>query len=487
MSSEVEAHIYRKYEILTQLGKGAYGIVWKAVDRRTRQHVAVKKIFDAFQNNTDAQRTFREVMFLQRLKHDNVVKLLNVHRADNDKDIYLVFEFMETDLHAVIRARILEDIHKQYIIYQLLKTLKYLHSGELLHRDMKPSNLLLNSDCLMKVADFGLARSILTLQVEQQSKPVLTDYIATRWYRAPEILLGSTKYTKGVDMWSVGCILGELMLEKPIFAGTSTMNQLERIIAVVGKPTQSDIASTNSLFAETMLENLSRVQHRTFQELCPKASFEALDLMTSLMRFNPNERLTAEQALRHPYVASFHNPKDEPAAATPVTISLPDDNRYTVAEYREKLYAEINATKKRSSTTESTTTTTSNNTTHHHPPTTTTGQPRKESAGGAQHTSNNEKVSSAAPPRSVTSTQHHTSATTTTHNQPVVRETYPKRESIVPSHTTTTTNTRTATTTQAHSSSSSQPQRVVPQRTNTAVTNSRGSHNIPARPASKGL
>jgi mitogen-activated protein kinase 15 len=318
------------------------------VDRRTKQVVAVKKIFDAFQNSTDAQRTFREVMFLQALRHENIIKLLNVHRADNDKDIYLVFEFMETDLHAVIRARILEDIHKQYIIYQLLRTLKYLHSAELLHRDMKPSNLLLNSDCLMKVADFGLARSILMLEKEQATKPVLTDYIATRWYRAPEILLGSTKYTKGVDMWSVGCILGELMLEKPIFPGSSTMNQLERIVAVVGKPSAADIAATNSQFAETMLENLGRVVPKTFAELCPKASPEALDLMAHLMKFNPTERWSAEQALGHPYVASFHNVRDEPSAPGPITISLPDDTRYTVGEYREKLYAEIAAAKKRS-------------------------------------------------------------------------------------------------------------------------------------------
>lgn len=347
MTSEVEAHIIRKYEIQTQLGKGAYGIVWRAVDRRTKQVVAVKKIFDAFQNSTDAQRTFREVMFLQSLKHDNIIKLQNVHRADNDKDIYLVFEFMETDLHAVIRARILEDVHKQYIIYQLLKTLKYLHSAEILHRDMKPSNLLLNSDCLMKVADFGLARSILMLEKEQASKPILTDYIATRWYRAPEILLGSTKYTKGVDMWSVGCILGELILEKPIFPGNSTMNQLERIIAVVGRPTPQDIAATNSNFAEAMLDSVGRIVPKTFQDLCPKASPEAIDLMVSLMKFNPNERMSAEQALNHPYVAGFHNPRDEPSAPAPITISLPDDTRYTVSEYREKLYTEIAASKKR--------------------------------------------------------------------------------------------------------------------------------------------
>jgi mitogen-activated protein kinase 15 len=124
---------------------------------------------------------------------------------------------METDLHAVIRVNILEEIHKKYIIYQIVKCLKYMHSTDLLHRDLKPSNILLNSDCLAKVADFGLVRSV--AQKEDGQSPVLTEYVATRWYRAPEILLGSHTYTKGVDMWSLGCILGELLNGKPIFPG----------------------------------------------------------------------------------------------------------------------------------------------------------------------------------------------------------------------------------------------------------------------------
>jgi serine/threonine protein kinase len=149
------------------------------------------------------------------------VKLQNVLKADNDKDIYLVFEHMETDLHAVIRANILEDIHKQYIMYQLFKSIKYMHSGQVLHRDIKPSNLLLNSDCLMKLADFGLARS-LTSDTDDDSK-VLTDYVATRWYRAPEILLGATKYSKAVDMWSLGCIA----LGTPVMRADGTARTIE--------------------------------------------------------------------------------------------------------------------------------------------------------------------------------------------------------------------------------------------------------------------
>ena len=129
---------------------------------------------------------------------------------------------METDLHAVIKANILEDIHKRYIIYQILKCLKYMHTAEMLHRDLKPSNILLNSDCIAKVADFGLARSISSKT--EDSTPLLTDYVATRWYRAPEILLGSHKYCKAVDMWSIGCILAELLHGKPVFPGTSTLN-----------------------------------------------------------------------------------------------------------------------------------------------------------------------------------------------------------------------------------------------------------------------
>lgn len=145
-------------------------------------------------------------------------------RAENDKDIYLIFEYLETDLHQVIRANILEDIHKTYIMYQIFKALKYLHSGELLHRDLKPSNCLLNAECHLKLCDFGLARSIAVDGTQIQSNLVLTDYVATRWYRGPEILLGSTSYSKAVDIWAAGCIMGELLTGSPIFPGTSTMN-----------------------------------------------------------------------------------------------------------------------------------------------------------------------------------------------------------------------------------------------------------------------
>ncbi|PHJ24641.1 cmgc mapk family [Cystoisospora suis] len=345
MSEEVDKHVLRKYDIVQKLGKGAYGIVWKSTDRRTNETVALKKIFDAFQNATDAQRTFREIMFLQELAgHENIVRLMNVLKADNDRDIYLVFDYMETDLHAVIRADILEEIHKQYIIYQLLRAIKYMHSGELLHRDMKPSNVLLNSECQVKVADFGLARSVAhsdSNNSEAGGNPVLTDYVATRWYRAPEILLGSTGYTKGVDMWSLGCILGELLSGRPIFPGTSTMNQLERIMTITGRPSAEDIEAIKSPFAATMMESLPAGKVKSMREAFPNASPEALDLLRQLLQFNPNKRISAEKALEHPYVRQFHNPDDEPVCGKVVSIPIDDNTKYSIDDYREKVYTEV--------------------------------------------------------------------------------------------------------------------------------------------------
>ena len=210
------------------------GVVWKAVEKRSRSVTALKKCFDAFRNATDAQRTFREIMYLQALSgHENIIRLQHVIKAENDRDIYLTFDHMDTDLHAVIRAGILTEVHQKYIIWQLLKALKYLHSADLLHRDIKPSNLLLNADCHVKLCDFGLCRSVAEVT---GPLPVLTDYVATRWYRAPEILLGSTRYTRGVDIWSLGTILGEMINGRPVFAGTSTMNQIERIVEITNMP-----------------------------------------------------------------------------------------------------------------------------------------------------------------------------------------------------------------------------------------------------------
>uniref|UniRef100_A0A8C9RNV8 Mitogen-activated protein kinase 15 n=1 Tax=Scleropages formosus TaxID=113540 RepID=A0A8C9RNV8_SCLFO len=339
--TEVEEHISQKYEIKRRLGKGAYGIVWKAIDRTTGDVVAVKKIFDAFRNRTDAQRTFREIMFLQEFgDHANIIKLLNVIRAQNDKDIYLVFEYMETDLHAVIKkGNLLKDIHKRYIMYQILKATKFLHSGNVIHRDQKPSNILLDTDCFVKLCDFGLARSLCQMQ-EDPGNPTLTEYVATRWYRAPEILLGSSRYTKGVDMWSLGCILGEMLLGKPLFPGTSTINQIEKIMTVIPHPTAEDVCSIKSEYGASVIQRM--IPQGSLENILPSSvPPDALDLLRCLLVFNPEKRLTAEQALQHPYVSKFHNPAKEPSLDYDVILPVDDDVQLSVTQYRNKLYEMI--------------------------------------------------------------------------------------------------------------------------------------------------
>ncbi|XP_013191691.2 mitogen-activated protein kinase 15 [Amyelois transitella] len=343
--SEIDEHIQKRFEIKKRLGKGAYGIVWKAVDKKTKDVVAIKKIFDAFRNQTDAQRTFREIIFLQSFRnHPNIVKLHSIHRALNNRDIYLGFEYMETDLHNVIkRGNILKDIHKRYIMYQMLKATKYIHSGNVIHRDQKPSNVLIDSACRVKLADFGLARSVSSMYSggEEGADPCLTDYVATRWYRAPEILIASKNYTKGIDMWSLGCILGEMLTGKPLFPGTSTVNQIERIMAALPKPSSDDITAVCSGYGSSLIKeqasNTSGGPPLTSLLSC--APRDAADLVQRLLVFNPAKRLSAERALDHEYVGKFHRERDEPTLPSDVLLPLRDDKQVSVDDYRNKLYS----------------------------------------------------------------------------------------------------------------------------------------------------
>jgi len=217
-----------------------------------------------------------------------------------------------------------------------------MHSANVIHRDMKPSNLLLNSECLLKVADFGLARLVDAPKEDGTKTQVLTDYVATRWYRAPEILLGSNNYTKAVDMWSIGCILGELLGAKPMFPGTSTMNQIDKILTILGNPTKEDLDSIQSDYAAQMLENLpEHGNENTLDDMYPNADSESMDLLKKLLTFNPDKRLTVEQALDHPFVTQFHNPAEEIICEKSIVIPINDNKKMSVATYRDELYTSI--------------------------------------------------------------------------------------------------------------------------------------------------
>lgn len=223
----------RRFSMIRLVGSGAYGVVISASDTEREKNVAIKMVPKAFSDEIDAKRILREIKLLKHFQHDNIVSLIdmmppNVSCLENFNDVYLVTDLMETDLHRIIYSKQkLSSDHVQYFIYQLLRGLKYIHSCKVLHRDLKPSNLLVNSNCDLKICDFGLARGIdFPMDDGRAETMLLTEYVVTRWYRAPEIMLACHEYSFPVDVWSVGCIFAELILRKPLFPGDDYIDQV---------------------------------------------------------------------------------------------------------------------------------------------------------------------------------------------------------------------------------------------------------------------
>tara|TARA_R110002003_G_scaffold433_4_gene19736 strand:+ start:14438 stop:15418 length:981 start_codon:yes stop_codon:yes gene_type:complete len=214
-------------------------------------------------------------------------------------------------MHRVIRTQELSDDHCQYFIYQTLRALKAMHSANVLHRDLKPSNLLLNANCDLKVCDFGLARSAASTE---DNSGFMTEYVATRWYRAPEIMLTFKEYTKAIDVWSVGCILAEMLSGKPLFPGKDYHHQLTLILDVLGTPTMEDYYGIKSRRAREYIRSLPFKKKIPWKAMFPKTNDLALDLLERLLAFNPVKRITVEEALKHPYLEPYHDPDDEPTA-----------------------------------------------------------------------------------------------------------------------------------------------------------------------------
>nr|CAH7765456.1 unnamed protein product [Callosobruchus chinensis] len=201
-----------RYQQLSTVGSGAYGQVCSALDTVTNKKVAIKKLARPFQSAVHAKRTYRELKLLKHMRHENVIGLLDVFYPKHDvNQIYLVTHLMGADLNNIIRTQKLTDDHVQFLVYQILRGLKYIHSAGIIHRDLKPSNIAVNEDCELKILDFGLARP---------TENEMTGYVATRWYRAPEIMLNWMHYNQTVDIWSVGCIMAELLTGKTLFPGT---------------------------------------------------------------------------------------------------------------------------------------------------------------------------------------------------------------------------------------------------------------------------
>lgn len=313
-----------RYCELKYIGEGAYGMVVSALDRQTNERVAIKKI-SPFEHQTYCQRTLREIKILTRFKHENIINIQDIVRSNSIeqmKDVYIVQCLMETDLHKLLKTQKLSNEHVCYFLYQILRGLKYIHSANVLHRDLKPSNLLLNTNCDLKICDFGLAR---IADPEHDHTGFLTEYVATRWYRAPEIMLNSKGYNKSIDVWSVGCILAEMLNNKALFPGKHYLDQLNHILNIIGSPNEDDLKCIQNERARGYIENLPRKQKIPFDRLFQDADIQALDLLDKMLTFNPNKRITVEQALQHPYLTQYYDPDDEPICEQPFTIEFEND------------------------------------------------------------------------------------------------------------------------------------------------------------------
>ncbi|XP_075151601.1 uncharacterized protein LOC142225670 isoform X2 [Haematobia irritans] len=300
-----------RYITLTQLGDGTYGTVVLGQRKDTGEKVAIKRMKRKYYSWEEAMN-LREVKSLKKLSHPNIVKLKEVIR-ENDT-LYFVFEYMKENLYQMIKDREthLPEPTLKSILFQVLTGLAFMHRHGFFHRDLKPENLLCSGPELIKIADFGLAREI-------RSRPPFTDYVSTRWYRAPEVLLHSTNYGSSIDMWAMGCIMAELYTFRPLFPGSSEVDQLYKICSVLGTPDKNDWPDGYRLASAIHFRYPDCVRV-PLNSIVTRCSQPGLDLMEDLLLYDPDKRPTAPQSLKYPYFNALK--RISPAAATKANIKL---------------------------------------------------------------------------------------------------------------------------------------------------------------------
>lgn len=351
----LEEDTNKRYRFERILGQGAYGVVFSAFDKKTKQYVAVKKVEEVFDTITDSKRMLREIKILQSMKHENVSSLIDVivpktqsYRRFNS--VIVVLDLMDTDLYHIIYSdQHLSIDHRRYFMYQMLRGMKYIHSANILHRDLKPSNILVNANCDLKICDFGLARiqngynnsSLLTQgSGEANEQDFMSEYVTTRWYRAPEVLLTSGQYGPELDIWSLGCIFAELILRKPLFPGKSTLNQLSVINEKIGSPTDHDLRNITNVKARKYMKSLPQRPMVNWNELLRGASNSEIDLIKRMLTWDPTRRITAEEAIEHPFFKQLHDPMDEPITFPMETYEF-ERSDVTMHDMRKYLWNEI--------------------------------------------------------------------------------------------------------------------------------------------------
>ncbi|KAL6576703.1 Mitogen-activated protein kinase 9 [Orobanche minor] len=315
------------YEIQEVVGKGSYGVVAAAVDTHTGRKVAIKKINNIFEHVSEATRILREIKLLRLLRHPDIVEIKHIMLPPcrrEFKDIYVVFELMETDLHHVIKTN--DDLtpgHHQFFLYQLLRALKYIHSANVFHRDLKPKNILANADCKLKICDFGLARA--SFGGDAPSAVFWTDYV----------------YTPAIDIWSIGCIFAEMVTGKPLFPGKNVVHQLDLITDLLGSPSAEAISRIRNEKARRYLSSMRKKPPAPLSQRFPNIDPLALRLLARLIAFDPKDRPSAEEALADPYFHGLANVKDEPSTE-PISKFEFEFERRTITkdDVRELIYRE---------------------------------------------------------------------------------------------------------------------------------------------------
>lgn len=294
-----------KYKKISKLGEGTYGVVYKCIDTITQKKVAIKKIkcFDPTQGIPST--TLKEISILRECSHPNIVRLEKIEHEDGQRKLYLVFEMLEMDLGTFLRQnwrnKMLEEVAKK-ILYEILKGLDYLHCNRILHRDLKPDNILLDKNLKrIKLADFGLSRTV------QQPMRLYSKEILTLWYRAPEICMGRQDYSFGVDSWAVGCIMAEIFRGKPIFQGQSDSEQLMIIFKNLGTPDEK--IWPGLVKYKSFTPKFPKFEKKKVRDLFPEINDEdGWDLLEKLLSLDPNSRICAKEALNHEYFTkSFYN------------------------------------------------------------------------------------------------------------------------------------------------------------------------------------
>jgi len=330
----------QRYQPIKPVGKGAYGLVCSAQDTVANKKVAIKKVPRAFDDVVDGKRILREIKLMAFCNHENICTVLDVlppRTFDTFDDVYIVSDLMDTDLHQIIRSKQgLSDDHVQYFLYQILRGLKYMHSANILHRDLKPGNLLVNANCDLKICDLGLARMMDPADVLRD----MTEYVVTRWYRPPELLLSSTAYTKSIDMWSVGCIFAELIGRKPIFPGKNHVDQLNLITSMVGTPAAEELAIVTNEQALKFMKSMPFKPRVNFAGRFPSCSPHGVQLIDKMLQFDPRKRISVQDALENPYLGTYHDPGNEPVAKTLFTADF-EDIKMTKEKLRRLVWSEI--------------------------------------------------------------------------------------------------------------------------------------------------